>query len=94
MPRNERGRSGRPYRRARAALRARHLPCHICGQAIDYTLPASEPMSFVLDHIQSMHYGGDPLDPRNHGAAHKLCNLRKGTKATRDVVVIPRSRAW
>ena len=92
--RNEKGRSGRPYRRARAALKAKRLPCHICGQAIDYTLPPTDPRCFVLDHVQSMKYGGDPLDPRNHAAAHRICNGRKGTKAVSDVVIIPRSRDW
>jgi len=92
--RNERGRSGRPYRRARATLKAKRLPCHICGRPINYELPAGHPEAFVLDHIQSMRYGGDPLDPRNHGASHFICNARKGTKSVREVVVIPRSRDW
>lgn len=88
------GRTGRPYRRRREAIRRSNAPCHICGKAIDYTLPYTDPMSFVMDHDQPLTHGGHPLDPANTRAAHRLCNGRKGTKATRDVVIIPRSRSW
>lgn len=94
MPRVERGRSGRPYRRARADLKAQRLPCHICGKAIDYSLPHDHPMSFTLDHVAPMTFGGHPLARSNIRAAHRRCNLIKGTKDVADVVIIPSSRDW
>lgn len=94
MARVEKGRSGRPYRRARATLKAKRLPCHICGQPIDYELPGSHPMGFVMDHVIPLAFNGDPLKPSNLAAAHSSCNGRKGTKAASEVVIIPRSRDW
>jgi len=85
------GRTGRPWRRAREALRAKRLPCHICGQSIDYSLPSHEPRSFVADHVDPLAYGGDVY---GIAPAHRECNGRRGTKAVRDVVVLPRSREW
>jgi 5-methylcytosine-specific restriction endonuclease McrA len=88
------GRSGRPYRRVRAELKAKQLPCHICGKPIDYTLPGTEPMSFAMDHVVPLAFGGHPLAMSNVRASHRRCNAAKGTKATADVVIIPQSRAW
>lgn len=85
------GRTGRPWRRKREELRAKGLPCHICGQPIDYSLPASSPRCFVADHVNPLAYGGDVYDI---APAHRECNGKRGTKAVRDVVVIPRSREW
>jgi hypothetical protein len=36
---------------SRAALKAGHPPCHICGLEIDYTLQYPHPMSFQADHL-------------------------------------------
>lgn len=88
------GRGGRPYRRVRERLIASQSPCHICGKAIDYTLSGLHPMGFNLDHDQALKFGGDPLAPSNCKASHRTCNLRKGTKAASEVVIIPRSREW
>jgi 5-methylcytosine-specific restriction endonuclease McrA len=93
VPRSH-GRTGRPYRRARQRLRNNQAPCHICGKPIDYTLPHTDPMSFVMDHVIPLKYGGPPVSATNTAAAHRLCNGRKGTKATADVVIIPQSRRW
>lgn len=66
----------------RTALRKRvaamGLPCHLCGKAIDYSLPAGHPMSYELDEIVPVSKGGDPLDPGNTAPAHRICNQRKG----------------
>jgi 5-methylcytosine-specific restriction endonuclease McrA len=94
MARVERGRSGRPYRRVRAELKAQRLPCHICGKAIDYSLQANDPMSFAMDHVNPMARGGHPLARSNVRAAHRRCNSAKGVKDVADVVIIPSSRDW
>jgi 5-methylcytosine-specific restriction endonuclease McrA len=50
---------------------ARDKPsCHICGQAIDYSLPHLDPWSFVVDHVIPISKGGaDALS--NKKAAHR-----------------------
>lgn len=93
MERNGR-RTGRPYRRRREELRQSQAPCHICGKAIDYSLPSRDLMGFVMDHIVPIKFGGDSLSPQNTAASHFICNARKGTKAMADLVVIPHSREW
>lgn len=37
--------------RDRATIRKAGAACHICGQAIDYSLPHTDPKSFVVDHV-------------------------------------------
>jgi hypothetical protein len=86
------GRTGRPYRTARAQLAAKRLPCWICGQPINYQLPSTDPQGFVADHDPPLAYGGHPL--RDIKAAHRLCNGKRGTKAASAVVILPRSRNW
>jgi 5-methylcytosine-specific restriction endonuclease McrA len=75
-------RSGRPRLRACAAVRARHQPCHLCGQPIDQTLPRNHryPLSSSVDELTPIAYGGDPLDPANLAESHRVCNLSRGTK--------------
>lgn len=58
--------------RARDRARiARDKPaCHICGKAIDYTLPHTDPMAYQLDHVKPLAKGGaDAL--ANKKAAHR-----------------------
>jgi 5-methylcytosine-specific restriction endonuclease McrA len=93
MPRSK-GRTGRPYRRARQRLIDTRAACHICGRPIDYTLPYGNPMAFVMDHVVPIAHGGHELAPSNTAAAHWVCNARKGTKPASAVVTIPRSREW
>ena len=51
-------------------------PCGICGGEIDYGLPYTDPGSFVVDHVVSLHKGGaDVL--ANKQAAHRDCNRAK-----------------
>ena len=63
------------YSGQRKALRARFkslgLPCAICGQPIDYSLPACHPDSFELDEIIPI----SRIDP-----AHRRCNARRGAR--------------
>ena len=84
----------------RTALRKRvaamGLPCALCGKAIDYSLPAGDPMSYELDEIIPVSRGGDPLDPEKVQPAHRCCNQAKGNgtarKPKRDA--FPTSRRW
>lgn len=70
----------------RARWRAIGDPCHICGHPIDYSLGMitvngkrrPHPMSFVVDEIVPVKYGGDPLDFNNTRPAHWICNARRG----------------
>ena len=54
-------------------------PCGICGEPIDYSLPSSDPKSFVVDHIVSLARGGEDV-PSNTQAACRDCNRAKGAK--------------
>lgn len=65
-------------------------PCHLCGRPIDYSLTTwinprtgkrcPHPWSFVVDEINPVDNGGDPLDFENTQPAHWICNSRKGAK--------------
>ena len=78
---------------ARRALRKRvasmGLPCALCGQSIDYSLPSGHPLSFELDEIVPVSRykeGGYAsatacaLDPRNVRPVHRqrICNQKRG----------------
>ena len=70
--------SDRTYKRNRAALKARRLPCHWCGLPIDYEAAPNTPMSFDADHLESLMSGGS-----NAGklvAAHASCNRSRGAR--------------
>lgn len=80
------------YRRNRAELRAKRLPCWLCGKPINYTLKAPEPASFSADHVDPVANGG-----ANDGelrAAHLGCNKKRGKKRREDVDILRTSRAW
>lgn len=72
--------NGHARREVRAWLKAQGAPCHICGGAIDYALPAGHPMSFEVDEIVPVSRGGSPIDRSNVAAAHRICNERRGNK--------------
>lgn len=65
---------------------ARDKPaCHICGQAIDYTLHYLDPWAFVVDHIIPLAKGGaDILE--NKKAAHRECNSKKRARLVAPIV--------
>lgn len=80
MPRSK-GRTGRPWRRVRAAVLATSDVCWICGR----------PGATTVDHVVALALGGDPLDRDNLRPAHLACNSSRGTgKPIRN----PTSRAW
>lgn len=79
-----RTRNGNARRKLRARLRAEGRPCHICRMSIDYSLPSGDPMSFEVDELVPVSRGGDPLDYANVGAAHRICNQRRGNRMPGD----------
>jgi hypothetical protein len=85
-PKLRRGRSGRPYRRLCAKVKARNpLVCCRCGGYIDRALHHTDPWAFSLDHYPIplsvlRETGGDPLDPASAAPAHRRCNLSAGNR--------------
>ena len=77
---NPRRANGHRRSELRLWLKAQGLPCHICGMAIDYTLPAGHPMSFEVDEIVPVSRGGSPYDRANVAPAHRICNQRRGNR--------------
>ncbi len=86
---NPRRSNGWRRTKLRKRLAAQGLPCHICGQAIDYSLPAGDPMSFEVDEVKPVsrwrEFGySSPeqaaLDPSNVAPAHRICNERRGNR--------------
>lgn len=82
------GRSGRPYRRARERFRrkcaAENRPCALCQQGIDYSLTGKDPQAWSLDHIipVSVLKAENPRHrlleaESNFQAAHLDCNMRR-----------------
>lgn len=104
MPRNPRYAN----RTARNALRKRvaamGLPCHLCGQPIDYTLPAGHPLAFELDELVPLASlppearSAAATDPRNVAPAHRICNEKRGAKPLESLQVrrlgLKRSEDW
>ena len=86
MPSNPRRANGARRDGIRARWRAIGAPCWICGHPIDYSLGMvtvngkrrPHPMSFVVDEVVPVKYGGDPLDFDNTRPAHYVCNARRG----------------
>lgn len=80
------------YRRNREALRAKRLPCWLCGKPIRYDLKPPEPLSFSADHVDPVGLGGS-----NHGelrAAHLGCNKKRGKKRPEATGILKTSRPW
>lgn len=69
----------------RATIRATRAACGICGEPIDYTLPHTEPRSFVADHIVPLSRGGADT-VANKQAAHRDCNSRKRARHIAPIV--------
>lgn len=101
-----RKRNGHRRRQVVARLRARHDPCAICGQPIDYDLPAGHPMSFECDEIIPVSRGGSEYDLNNVQAAHRICNQKRGNRLMEELLdpehpviiandaTLPLSRDW
>lgn len=109
MANNPRRSNGSRRTALRKRVEAMGLPCHLCGQPIDYSLTTwtdpkdgrtkRHPMSFELDEIVPVSKGGDPLDPDNVAPAHRICNQRRGDRPLRKQSgktpgQLPMSRDW
>ena len=71
--------------RLRARIARSKPACHICGEAIDYTLHYLDPKSFVIDHVVPLTRGGaDTID--NVKAAHRDCNSTKRARLVAPIV--------
>lgn len=95
----EQNRAGSRWRRIRRMAwdrdrRARAV-CHICGEPIDYSLPASSaPLSWEPDHLQPFSKAPElELDLNNVAASHKRCNRQRGN-GFNDGMIGQRSRIW
>lgn len=76
------GRTSRRHRAMANQLRAQRGPCHICHQAIDYSLAYPHPDAFTVDHAISKRDRPDLAeDFGNYRAAHARCNWAKGADA-------------
>lgn len=82
------GKGHRAYRRKQAALKRRtkdeHLPCWLCGEPVDTSLPTTHRLSFTADHVQALNQGGHLV--RNElRPAHRACNSRRGDGVEVDI---------
>ncbi len=70
--------SSRPRSRLKEQVRARRLPCALCGYGIDQALVRTgrnpHPLSSVVDEWLPRSRGGDPHDPVNCVEMHRVCN--------------------
>lgn len=71
--------------RMRARIKRDQPACHICGKAIDYTLPHLDPWSFVIDHVVPLAKGGQDM-LSNVKAAHRECNSKKRARMVAPIV--------
>ena len=72
--------NGSRRRSVRKRLASMGLPCAICGDPIDYSLPPGLWGSFEVDEVTPYSLGGSELDMDNLLPAHRLCNELKGNK--------------
>ncbi|WP_329311696.1 HNH endonuclease [Streptomyces sp. NBC_01262] len=86
------GRSGRPWRRARARTLAESQVCAWCGHNIDMSIEWPDPMSASVDHDTPLSKGGDPLARHNLKPFHLVCNQIKGNRTAPPPA--PTSRDW
>lgn len=93
-------RDSRNYRSERSKYRTQctdtNESCWLCGQAIDYTAPASHPDSFELDHYYPVSTHPELVeDPANFRASHSACNRSRGDTQPDDLLAIGElTRTW
>jgi 5-methylcytosine-specific restriction endonuclease McrA len=64
-----------------AELKAKGLPCWICGHPINPRLDTRHRLSFTLDHVLPVSKRPDLLlDRANARPAHRACNSSKGNR--------------
>ena len=79
------GRAGRPWRTLVTQLKqtwsTNNVPCVLCGQQIDYTLPYTHKQACTVEHIKPWSTHPDLREePSNLAPAHGHCNISKGAK--------------
>ena len=73
--------NGKERRRVSDHVRARHEPCCICQQPIDYALKWPNPRSFSVQHVIARSIRPDLMfDVANCKAAHLDCNQSQGAE--------------
>lgn len=88
------GRSGFRWVKLKANLRAQRRPCWLCGQPINYDLPADDPESFSVDHMKPRStHPHLAEDPSNLGATHLRCNKSRGVREPQPTIGAT-SRNW
>lgn len=80
MGRSRSARNGNERRKLTARLRALGMPCAICGEAIDYSLPPGDDWAFECDEVVPVALGGSELEWANLQPAHRVCNRLKGAR--------------
>ena len=86
------GRGGRPWSRLRAEVAGEETHCWLCGEWIDYSLPAFHDRSYELDHVVPKSKGGEDVRA-NVRASHRECNQDRGNSTAEPAQ--PRfSRSW
>lgn len=68
------------FQKNRQIILRTQVNCGICGQPVDKTLKAPDPMSATVDHIIPVSKGGHPSDLANLQLAHRWCNRAKSNK--------------
>lgn len=68
--------------------------CWLCGHPIDTELRSPHPESFTVDHVVPLALGGDVADPDNMRAAHRICNMKRGTGRGKPKTEGDRSAGW
>ncbi len=88
-------RSGRPYRRLCAQVKARPdgWTCCRCHLPIDPDIRWPDKRCWSLDHLDELARGGALLDPGNAAAAHFDCNSKAGRALQNKPKLIP-SQVW
>lgn len=100
--------NGTRRNKIREAIKRQGLPCALCGEPIDYSLPYGHPLSFEVDEIipvsrwKEFGYSSAKacaLDIKNCQPSHRICNVRKGNKIIEaksfdKPLTLPLSRQW
>lgn len=77
----------------RRAVETHGLPCHLCGNPIDLTLPSTHPLSFTADHLDAIANGGHLYG--QIAPAHRRCNSRRQNRRLPTQIKKPKTtRAW
>lgn len=96
------GRGGRPdyghrWRLLVARVKRNQQVCWLCGRSIDLELRSPHPMSFSVDHVESVKIRPElALTYDNLRAAHRKCNRDRGMGRYRKPRAVPNSssREW